>query len=111
MTGDRDVFGALADPTRRMLYTRLARGGPATATALSRDLSISRQAVAKHLGILADASMAETARVGRETRYEASLSPLGDLQDWISSIQEQWTARLAGLEASILNQNERPATD
>ena len=52
-----DVFAALADPTRRHLFSQLTQDGPLTATALASDLSISRQAVAKHLAILADAGL------------------------------------------------------
>ena len=92
-----DIFGALADPTRRHLYRQLAAGGPLTATALASDLDISRQAVAKHLGILAEAGMATSARAGRETRYTASTEPLGEVTDWIAAIQGQWQQRLVAL--------------
>lgn len=96
-----DVFAALSDPTRRHLYSQLAQSGPLTATVLASDMAISRQAVAKHLGVLSEAGMATQARVGRETRYEASLAPLTEVQDWIQSLEGEWSARLGALAASL----------
>ena len=96
-----DVFAALGDPTRRHLYKHLAQRGPVTATALAADLAISRQAVAKHLGVLSDAGMATFARVGRETRFEASLSPLTEVQAWIQSVEGEWASRLGALAAAL----------
>lgn len=96
-----DVFAALSDPTRRHLYSQLAQSGPLTATVLAADMSISRQAVAKHLGVLSDAGMATHRRVGRETRYEASLEPLTEIQQWIQSVEGEWQARLGALAASL----------
>jgi len=95
------VFAALGDPTRRHLYTQLARSGPRTATSLAADLSITRQAVSKHLGVLADAGMASPTRVGRETRYEASLEPLSEVRQWIRTVEGEWTQRLAALADSL----------
>lgn len=95
------VFAALGDPTRRHLYTQLAGGGPHTATSLASELSISRQAVAKHLGVLADAGMASSTRVGRETRYEASLEPLGEIRQWIRTVEGEWTQRLSALADAV----------
>ncbi len=95
------IFAALGDPTRRHLYAQLAHSGPHTATSLASDLAISRQAVAKHLGVLADAGMARPTRVGRETRYRVALEPLGEVQQWIRSIEGEWTQRLAALSDSL----------
>ena len=99
------IFAALGDPTRRHLYQQLAQSGPLTATALAADLAISRQAVAKHLGVLSHAGMAEATRVGRETRYEASLDPLQEVQQWIASIEGEWSARLSALATSLKQQD------
>lgn len=99
------VFSALSDPTRRHLYGTLARSGPATATSLAAELVISRQAVAKHLGVLADAGMASSTRVGREIRFEAKLEPLTSIEQWINSIESEWTNRLTALAASLEDQS------
>jgi ArsR family transcriptional regulator, cadmium/lead-responsive transcriptional repressor len=63
------VFGALADPSRRQVIGYLATQGTATATELTGELPMTRQAVAKHLATLADAGLVEGVRRGRETRY------------------------------------------
>lgn len=98
-----EVFAAIADPTRRHLYSQLAQDGPLTATALAADLAISRQAVAKHLGILTQAGMASSSRVGRETRYQATFEPLSDVQQWLDEVEGQWMVRLANLKAALEN--------
>lgn len=104
------VFAALGDPTRRHLYRQLAQDGPLTATALAADLAISRQAVAKHLGVLSSAGMASATRVGRETRYEASLAPLSDVQQWITSVEGEWSHRLNALARSLAPTTADPAS-
>ena len=95
------VFAALGDGTRRHLFSQLAQNGPLTATALASDLDITRQAVAKHLGVLSDAGMATSSRVGRETRYEAQLEPLSEVHEWIRSVEGEWAARLGALAKSF----------
>jgi DNA-binding transcriptional ArsR family regulator len=63
------VFSALADPSRRHVLGYLADHGTATATELTSELPMTRQAVSKHLGTLNDAGLVEAERAGRETRY------------------------------------------
>ena len=63
------VFGALADPNRRHVLGYLANHGTATATELTGELPMTRQAVAKHLTTLSDAGLVESERAGREMRY------------------------------------------
>jgi DNA-binding transcriptional ArsR family regulator len=63
------VLGALADPNRRQMIGYLSERGTATATELTGELPMTRQAVAKHLATLADAGLVESERRGRETRY------------------------------------------
>jgi DNA-binding transcriptional ArsR family regulator len=96
-----DVFSALADPTRRRVVSELASHQSVTATELAGDLRITRQAVAKHLGALAEAGLAAPRRQGRETRYELTPEPLGDAVSWIASVGGQWDERLAKLERHI----------
>ena len=63
------VFSALADPSRRHVLGYLADHGTATATELTGELPMSRQAVAKHLAALSGAGLVSARRSGRETRY------------------------------------------
>jgi DNA-binding transcriptional ArsR family regulator len=63
------VFGALADPNRRQVIGYLSERETATATELTGELPMTRQAVSKHLATLADAGLVESERQGREMRY------------------------------------------
>jgi DNA-binding transcriptional ArsR family regulator len=92
------VFGALADPTRRALIESLAGRPTATASALARELPITRQAVAKHLAVLRSARLVSAARVGRETRYTFEPRPLADAARWIAQVGGEWDERLGDLE-------------
>lgn len=91
------VFSALADGTRRGLLEAVAARGPVSATELAGDLPISRQAVAKHLDVLAAAGLVERRRSGRETLYEARTNPLGEVTDWIKAVDDRWDRRLSRL--------------
>jgi DNA-binding transcriptional ArsR family regulator len=91
------VFAALADPTRRQIVESLSAGGSTTATELATRLPITRQGVAKHLGILADAGLVETQRQGRETIYTLVPEPLQDTVDWVEAIHATWDKRLSAL--------------
>jgi DNA-binding transcriptional ArsR family regulator len=101
------VFGALADPTRRHMVERLVAGGPETATALARDLPISRQAVVKHLQSLSDAGLVDAAREGREVRYAIRPAPLSDAIAWMMRAGAQWDRRLERLRSHVLGEEVR----
>jgi DNA-binding transcriptional ArsR family regulator len=96
-----EVFAALADPTRLEVLNRLARGGPATATQLSSDMPISRQAVAKHLAALDAAGLVEREASGREVRYTFDPEPLGDVVRWAEGVGDTWDRRLGRLSKSL----------
>ena len=97
MTAGADAtFVAIADPTRRHLIETLARG-PATATRLASALPITRQAVAKHLGLLREAELVASERAGRETLYTLQPDALRDVADWSARVGREWDARLGKL--------------
>jgi DNA-binding transcriptional ArsR family regulator len=91
------VFSALADPTRRAVVQRLSNG-PATATELAGEFPITRQAVAKHLGLLGDAGLVTTSRAGRETRYALTPAAFADAMSWMAEVGSRWDRRLASLQ-------------
>lgn len=91
------VFGALADGTRRELLATIASRGAATSTELASELPVTRQAVAKHLGVLAGAGLVEATREGRETRYRPTPQPLTDAIGWMVDVGGKWDDRLAAL--------------
>jgi DNA-binding transcriptional ArsR family regulator len=95
------VFDALGDPGRRALVASVAERGTATATELAAELPVTRQAVAKQLGMLADAGLLRATRIGRETRYEVTPRPLGDAAAWLVEVGGRWDERLAALARSL----------
>ena len=92
------VFTALADPTRRAILAELAARGPATATDLANRLPITRQAIAKHLGLLADAGLV-TAEPGerRRVRYRLRSAPMRIAQQFLAALARDWDDRLGAL--------------
>lgn len=93
------VFTALADPTRRNILAALAAGGPATATALSERLPITRQAIAKHLALLARAGLV-TGELGerRRVRYRLRSAPMQVAQQFLAALAHDWDQRLDALK-------------
>ena len=106
MTGS-DVFAALADPTRRSVLQEVTARGSATATELAPPLGITRQAVAKHLAVLAEAGLVDAARAGRETRYRPTPAPMTDAISWMAEVGARWDERLAGLERQVARRRGR----
>jgi DNA-binding transcriptional ArsR family regulator len=91
------VFAALADPTRREIARLLADRGPQTQTELARRLPITRQGVAKHLALLADAGLVESSRSGREAEFRLTPEPFEAAALWMASVGAQWDRRLEAL--------------
>jgi DNA-binding transcriptional ArsR family regulator len=96
------VFAALADPTRRTLLAELAAGGPATATDLATRLPITRQAIAKHIALLADAGLV-TAEPGerRRVRYRLRSAPMQVAQQYLAALARDWDGPLAALQEHL----------
>lgn len=91
------VLGALADPTRRLIVTRLSAQPTATATELARELPVSRQAVVKHLATLRSAHLVGRNRRGRESRHHLEPEGLRSAQQWLADVEATWDARLERL--------------
>jgi DNA-binding transcriptional ArsR family regulator len=93
------VFIALADPTRRSILAALASHGPATATDLAERLPISRQAIAKHLALLAEVGLV-TAEPGerRRVRYRLRSAPMQAAQQFLAALARDWDGRLDQLQ-------------
>jgi DNA-binding transcriptional ArsR family regulator len=96
------VFAALADPTRRAILATLAAGGPATATDLADRLPISRQGIAKHLALLAEAGLV-TAEPGerRRIRYRLRSAPMQVAQQFLAAMARDWDRRLDALSEHL----------
>jgi DNA-binding transcriptional ArsR family regulator len=92
------VFTALADPSRRAILATLAAQGPATATDLANRLPITRQAIAKHLGLLADADLViPEPGERRRVRYRLHSAPVQVAQQFLAALAHDWDNRLEAL--------------
>ena len=94
-----EVFAALADPTRRAILAALATSGPATATDLATSLPITRQAIAKHLALLAEAGLV-AAEPGerRRVRYRLQSAPMQVAQQFLAAMARDWDRQLDALQ-------------
>jgi DNA-binding transcriptional ArsR family regulator len=92
------VFVALADPSRRAVLAELAATGAATATDLAARLPITRQAIAKHLALLAEAGLVQ-AEPGerRRVRYRLRSAPMRVAQQFLAALARDWDGPLAAL--------------
>jgi DNA-binding transcriptional ArsR family regulator len=102
MTGEGEeadqLWAAIADPTRQQLLDLLLASGDATATALARDLPITRQGIAKHLAVLQRAGLVEATRTGREVRFTVREDRLDQATRRMAQILTRWDARLAAIK-------------
>ena len=94
----RDVYEAVADPTRRKLLQMLAEVEELPLHEITVHFDMGRTAVSKHLAILKEADLVITRKVGRETRYRLNAAPLREIQDWVAHYEEFWKARVDKLK-------------
>ncbi len=91
---DDDLWSAIGDPTRRRMLDLLLSDGAGTATTLSEQLPVTRQAVAKHLGVLDRVGLVHVKPAGREMRYQVDDAQLARAVAQLSSVGATWDARL-----------------
>ena len=91
---DDDLWSAVGDPTRRRMLDLLLTGGAGTATSLSEQLPVTRQAVAKHLGVLDRVGLVHATPYGREKRYHVDDEQFGRAVDQLAAVGAAWDARL-----------------
>ncbi|WP_439031145.1 ArsR/SmtB family transcription factor [Gordonia terrae] len=93
-----EIFAALSDESRWQILTKLG-SEPASASRLAAELPISRQAIAKHLGVLTAAGLVTSSRAGREIRYEAVGAELSRVARQLDTIGRGWDRRLANIKS------------
>ena len=91
---DDDLWSAIGDPTRRRMLDLLLSEGDGTATTLGQRLPVTRQAVAKHLGVLDRVGLVVATPAGRERRYRVDDDQLARAVAQLSSVGSAWDARL-----------------
>src|SRR5256885_4512916 len=95
------VFAALGDETRLRLVTRLSAEGPLSIARLTTGSSVTRQAVTKHLRVLAQAGLAHGAQSGRERIWELEPRPLLAARECLSQLSAQWDEALDRLRQLV----------
>jgi predicted transcriptional regulator len=91
---DDGLWSAIGDPTRRRMLDLLLVRGDGTATTLSQQMPVTRQAVAKHLGVLDRAGLVRATPAGREKRYRVDEAQLARAVAQLTSVGAAWDARL-----------------
>ena len=94
------VFVALSDPTRREMLEWLAGNGQTSASAMARELPVSRQAIARHLRILDQAGLVTAEKQGRERRFRVEPRALLVTARWMERAAERWDERLSRIKAA-----------
>jgi DNA-binding transcriptional ArsR family regulator len=111
---DDHLWSAIGDPTRRRMLDMLLMDGDGTATSLSQQLPVTRQAVAKHLGVLDRVGLVRATPAGRERRYRVDDAQLARAVAQLSSVGSAWDARLQrikGIAEAIQRTQQQPQTD
>lgn len=97
---ETEIFRALADPTRRAVFERLAEA-ELSVSALTSGFAISQPAISQHLAVLKQAGLVSERREGRNTHYRATPDGLTPLIDWVGRYEHFWPGRLDRLKALI----------
>ncbi|WP_257668017.1 ArsR/SmtB family transcription factor [Parapedobacter tibetensis] len=104
MEARRDVFQAIADPTRRAIIHMLAQQ-PLNLNAVADNFDISRPAVSKHIRILTECGLITIKKRGRERYCNVNLESLNEVSQWVDQYRRFWNDRLDTLE-SLLKETE-----
>ena len=95
------VFAALGDETRLAVVARLCSGGPQSITRLTTGSAVTRQAITKHLNVLAGAGLVRDRRRGRERIWELDTKRLDDAGRWLDQISKRWDEALGRLKKFV----------
>lgn len=93
----KDVFQAIAHPTRREIITMIAKK-PLNVNSVTENFEVSRTAIYKHVKILTECGIVVIKQHGRERYYEAKLKKLNEVSDWLDQYRKFWTGKLDSLD-------------
>ena len=99
----RDPFQAIADPTRRAILSLLALNAM-TPNAIAEHFDSSRQAISKHIKILAECQLLRQEQTGREIYYHFNPQKMKEVDQWVAQFREQWEKRFDQLDALLKKQ-------
>ena len=93
----RDIFQAIADPTRRAIITLIALHAM-TPNAIAENFHTTRQAISKHLRILTECEVVKQEQRGREIYYQLEVNKLKEMDRWIEQFRKIWETRFNQLD-------------
>jgi DNA-binding transcriptional ArsR family regulator len=102
----RDVFQAIADPTRRAIILLIASQAM-TPNALAEHFDSTRQAVSKHLRILTECRLVQQEQSGREIYYRLNDAKLKEIDDWLEQFRKIWESRFNELDTILLTMKNK----
>ena len=102
---DGDIFKALADPTRRAIFEKLA-AGRMNASALRDGMEISQPAMSQHLSVLRRARLVREERQGRYVHYEVDPEGLAQIAQWLAKYRSYWPERIDALRALLKDMDQ-----
>lgn len=100
MEARRDVYQAIADPTRRAIISLIA-GQPHNVNSIAEKFDVSRQAISLHIKILNDCGLISIKQRGRDRFCEAKLKRLSEVSVWVDQYRQHWESKLDALETYI----------
>ena len=103
----RDVFQAIADPTRREIIAVIAHQS-LTPNAVAEKFEMSRQAVSKHIKILTESGLLSLEIQGREYYYTVQPKKIAEVHDWLESIREIWDKKFSQLDELLEQMQAKP---
>lgn len=101
----KDVFHAIADPTRRAILSLIALNAM-TPNALAEHFDMSRQAVSKHIQVLKECDLLKQRQDGREIFYQVHSKKLKEVDKWLETFRESWEERFSKLD-ELLKKNKK----
>lgn len=104
----RDVFQGIADPTRRSILALLALHAM-TPNAIAEHFDSSRQAVSKHIKVLAECGLVRQEQIGREIYYHFEPKKMKAVDQWLEPFRKNWSSRFNQLDAVLVqSKNKKP---
>lgn len=102
---ENDIFKALAYPTRRGIFDKLAAGSM-NASALREGLTISQSAMSQHLAVLRNAGLIREAKQGRCVNYQVDPDGLAQIAQWLAKYRAYWPARIDALQILLKDMDQ-----
>jgi len=98
----RDIFQAIADPTRRAILVLVATNA-VTPNAIAEQFHTTRQAVSKHIKILNECELLDEKKVGREIYYQLKIDKMKEVDQWLKQFKKIWESRFSQLDQVLMN--------